>query len=300
MSLFASLEAVHLRFTLVFRSAGRLPAYKGSTFHGGFGRALEQVAPPLYRELFDPQDAAAAQALPKPFVLLPPLEPRRDYKPGDLISCELLLIGRAIRHLSVCVCAMDRLGRMGLGKDLAHFDIGQVDILGPDEQSEPLYDGATGCWGQFPTPLNGDQTIAATPVPDSQPLTLEFQTRVRLQADNRLVKGPPPFPLFLGRLLGRLNMLAWASNGSVLVDQDNKRRLLEQAATVAIHAHQLVWDDWSRYSDRQQAWMKFGGLLGQITYGPGLQPFLPYLKLGAWLHVGGKTSFGLGKYRLVT
>ncbi len=45
--------------------------------------------------------------------------------------------------------------------------------------------------------------------------------------------------------------------------------------------------------------MKFGGLLGSISYEGDLAPFMPYLALGEWLHVGGKTSFGLGRYRIM-
>ncbi|MGH8590087.1 MAG: CRISPR system precrRNA processing endoribonuclease RAMP protein Cas6, partial [Gammaproteobacteria bacterium] len=41
-----------------------------------------------------------------------------------------------------------------------------------------------------------------------------------------------------------------------------------------------------------------GGLLGQITYRGDLSPFLPWLALGEWMHIGGKTSFGLGRYTI--
>ncbi len=38
--------------------------------------------------------------------------------------------------------------------------------------------------------------------------------------------------------------------------------------------------------------------MGEITYSGNLQPFMKMLYLGEWLHVGGKSSFGLGKYEL--
>jgi hypothetical protein len=44
--------------------------------------------------------------------------------------------------------------------------------------------------------------------------------------------------------------------------------------------------------------MKFGGLLGEITYRGDLTPFLPWLALGEWMHISGKTSFGLGRYTI--
>ena len=47
-------------------------------------------------------------------------------------------------------------------------------------------------------------------------------------------------------------------------------------------------------SGHQHTWIKFGGLLGKITYRGDLTPFLPWFALGEWTHIGGKTSFGSG------
>ena len=44
--------------------------------------------------------------------------------------------------------------------------------------------------------------------------------------------------------------------------------------------------------------MPFGGLLGETVYRGELAPFIPWLTLGQWIGVGGKTSFGLGLYEL--
>jgi CRISPR/Cas system endoribonuclease Cas6 (RAMP superfamily) len=44
--------------------------------------------------------------------------------------------------------------------------------------------------------------------------------------------------------------------------------------------------------------MSFGGLLGEIGYAGELAPFIPWLTLGQWTGIGGKTSFGLGLYNL--
>ena len=56
------------------------------------------------------------------------------------------------------------------------------------------------------------------------------------------------------------------------------------------------WDDWSRYSRRQEARMSLGGFKGKVTFEGELDEFMPFLLLGEYIHVGKNTAFGLGKY----
>jgi CRISPR/Cas system endoribonuclease Cas6 (RAMP superfamily) len=44
--------------------------------------------------------------------------------------------------------------------------------------------------------------------------------------------------------------------------------------------------------------MRFDGVLGQITLSGDLQPFLATLQAGQWLHIGNKTTFGMGRYQI--
>jgi len=129
-------------------------------------------------------------------------------------------------------------------------------------------------------------------------VTLTFDPRLRLKNDNRLVRTCPEFATFLERVIARINLLSGAYYGGPMLEQHAKQALLEQAKEVTVRSHDLVWDDWARYSGRQKEWMQFGGLLGSVTYEGELSPFMPWLALGEWLHVGGKTSFGLGKFRI--
>ena len=44
--------------------------------------------------------------------------------------------------------------------------------------------------------------------------------------------------------------------------------------------------------------MQLGGLVGRVTYAGDLTEFVPFVALGAYLHVGKNATFGLGKYRV--
>jgi CRISPR/Cas system endoribonuclease Cas6 (RAMP superfamily) len=75
-------------------------------------------------------------------------------------------------------------------------------------------------------------------------------------------------------------------------------KLAEQAQMVTCHK-QLTWCSWQRYSNRQQQKMRFDGVLGTVTLTGELSVFLPMLQAGQWLHIGSKTTFGMGQYQLI-
>ncbi len=76
------------------------------------------------------------------------------------------------------------------------------------------------------------------------------------------------------------------------------KELIQRSTTVKTVHSNLKWHDWDRYSERQGTKMKMGGFLGEITFEGDLAEFVPFLKLGEFLHIGKETVFGLGKYEI--
>jgi hypothetical protein len=63
----------------------------------------------------------------------------------------------------------------------------------------------------------------------------------------------------------------------------------------------LRWIDQIRYSGRQRPEMNLGGVVGAWTLRgepERLAPFVPWLWLAQWLHLGKNATMGLGGYRL--
>ncbi len=299
----SGLSGIWLRFHLLTITPLQLSAYKGSTFHGAFGWALRRLYRPLYDLLYEPaatmSPAGERMALPKPFVLVPPLETQCEYPPGSRLSCDLLLIGPACYSLTACLCAFEHLGQEGLGASRGRFELERVERLVPSGPPCLLLEKGPSAVMHPGPPTTSQEVIRGWENRDVDQVTLTFETRLRLKNDNRLLRTCPEFATFLERVIARINLLSGAYHGGPMIEHEVKHRLLARAKTVTVRSPDLVWDDWARYSGRQKEWMQFGGLLGSVTYEGDLKPFMPWLALGEWLHVGGKTSFGLGQYRIV-
>ena len=277
--------------------------YKGATLHGGFGHALKNISPFYYQALNDPSSSELYQffkgkntsgSYPNPYVLLPPLDDLRQYEPGHRFTFELTLFGAAIQCFSVCHAAVEHLGlKLGFGGNRGRYKICGIDVAKPAHDDRQAGDAVS-----IDPTLSGRAITDGAHYPESLQVTIHTVTRLRLKDDDRLLRRPPPFRVFFARLLGRANSLAVCYGTGRLVTPQEKEALLLKAMGVKKLSGRSAWKEWERYSGSQKCRMKFGGICDAITYVGRLGPFIPYLSLGEWIHLGGKTSFGMGKYVL--
>lgn len=130
---------------------------------------------------------------------------------------------------------------------------------------------------------------------DINRVSLNFLTPVRIKHNNKLTD-KLEFYIFLSALLRRLSLLSYFH-----CDQEldiNIKKIIEDAKEIKVKESNLKWYDWERYSQRQDTKMKLGGLVGDITFEGNIMPFLPFLILGKYIHVGKSSSFGLGRYEI--
>ena len=323
-----SIEYQQFIFRLTARESIILPAYKGSTLRGGFGYAFKRVVCAIrnkecsdcilkekcvYSYVFEtppPSDTKIMRkykAAPHPFVIEPPPERRRGFKPGDEITFGLTLIGRAIDYLPYFVYTFDELGKIGIGKGKARYELKEVHCDG-----KQIYDSETKTLKSFeaasldvgiPTfPHSGGFAEAKEKGGKggflSKQLTLNFLTPTRILYDSHLTIDLE-FHILIRNLLRRLSLLYYFHCNGDLSEWDFKG-LIEQAKDVKVKEKKLRWYDWERYSGRQETRMKMGGFVGEITFEGDIKSFMPLIKAGEVLHVGKGTGFGLGKYRIVT
>jgi len=292
-----------------------LPAYKGSMFRGGFGYAFKKVACALkkqdcktcllkekciYSYVFEtppPKNSSVMKKYthaPHPFIITPPLDEKRAYRPDETFSFEITLIGKAIEYLPYFIYTFNELGDMGIGKGRGKYQLTKVYNIDALGKLILIYNGhdeilLSDC---KKVGLN-DFTF---PKPDSGHLTLEFITPARIKFDQSYVLNLE-FHIFFRNMLRRIYLLYYFHCGHE-PDLDIKE-MIEKAVEIKIKESSLAWHDWERYSTRQETRMKLGELKGKITFKGDFKEFFPFIFLGEYINVGKSTSFGLGKYKIL-
>ena len=292
------------------------PFNKGTTIRGGFGTVfrrlvcidlrLECAACELrytcpYTTVFNPFVPPAAERLsrnqniPRPFVVKPPLETKTRYLPGEPLAFDLVVVGSAMDYLPYFIVAFRELGEGGLGLNRARCVLSSLTALGVHNQVSAVYDGKEGIVRPPQEHLSWHALRSRVPdLGDLQALTVRFLTPTALKAEGEVVT-VPQFHHLLKRLRDRVNALSYFYCGEAL-DVDFKE-LGQQAETVKEVAVKGRWIDRDRRT-RKGAMQDLSGFVGEVTYRGDLEPFLPLLLLGEYIHVGKNAAFGNGWYRL--
>ncbi len=288
-----------------------LPVYKGSTFRGGFGYAFKRIVCVLkdrecsecmlkekciYSYIFEtppPSDTKIMRkykTAPHPFIIEPPLEIQRIYKSGQQLNFRLVLIGKAIDYLPYFVYTFDELGKIGIGKGKAKYELSEVCCNG-----KTIYDSKSKTLKSFSSSiLNLEFGILNSIKGFSQTLKLSFITPTRILYNAHLTLDLE-FHILIRNLLRRISLLYYFHCNGDPSEWDFKG-LIEKAKEIKVKEKNLKWFDWGRYSGRQETRIKMGGFVGEITFEGDIGPFMPLIEAGEILHVGKGTAFGLGKY----
>lgn len=301
------------RFKCRFESEAHLPVYKGSTFRGVFGWSLKQVVCALKRQdcptcllkgeclypaVLEPQladssnDATRRGTSPQPYVIEPPVDTETVYVQGDQFDFNLLLFGEVNQRLPYFIYAFDRMGCIGIGKKVdgrrATFRLESVRSAGREiyhHSDQRLLKADV--YRDLVPDFKADDRHKADRV------SLAFETPLRLKHNNRLAT-ELPFHLLVRAMLRRTStLLERYDGGEPNLDYSG---MVRRAGSIRTVGTTLAWEDWRRYSNRQERAMMMGGLKGKVTYTGDLGEFLPLIDFCSRVHLGKQTTFGLGKF----
>ena len=307
-----------------------LPPFKGSALRGGFGHTFKRLvcfqpkqcdehcslgntcpygyifetAPPENSEVLRTQDE-----VPRPFIIEPPDDRRTLISPGERLTFGLTLVGRAINYLPYFILVFRELGQAGLGRRRGKYRLAAIDSVAPlsligrgaggegEGQGQSIYRAEDDTIRAADTSFGGEVIAARAAALPADRLTVDFLTPARLKHEGRWTQSGPPFHVLVKTLLARVSSLSYFHCGQRW--EADFRGLIDRAAGVRIAQAQTRWEDWSRFSGRQEQRIEMGGLVGRITYAGDLRDYLPLLALGEWVHVGKGTVFGNGKYAII-
>ncbi len=307
-----SLPLARYRFTFGVTQSISLQLYAGSALRGAFGHALRQLAcvtkarectgcPLLqscpYPQIFSPHEIprlqgefSTMQQIPVPYLIEPPHLGAKNLAVNSLLIFNMVLIGSSLQQLPMIILAWRRALLRGLGPTDGKAELLTVELL-TTNATQVIY-------SEESPELQLHSTLVRVPQFSApQDLHLHFTTPLRLQKDKNILGARDiNAGILLRNIIRRVSLIAQFQLGQALhFDVPHCNTLADQV----IEERRLSWQDWSRYSSRQQQKMELGGLLGHWLLMEVPIDLLPFVYLGQWLHVGKETSFGLGRYQIV-
>lgn len=304
------LPVARYRFDFLLNDDLRLPAFAGSLLRGQFGAALRRTACMTgaksctgcallgtcpYPAIFE---APAPQAhplqkfsqVPNPYVVEPPAFGTRAIAAGDTLSFGMVLVGRALEQLPLIVYALQRALRHGLATQRARGEL--VDVVWETtSEAQSVWDADVGRVAKHRPELEVPAFGRCGEV------RLDIDTPLRLQDNGRPLGAIDLSPRKLITALVRRAALLFEFHAKLPRMGADAPEIARRAESIT-DERSLTWRDWTRYSSRQKREMTLGGVVGTWTLRGDLEPLLPWIWLGQWLHAGKNATMGMGRYRM--
>jgi hypothetical protein len=288
------------------------PEYQGSALRGLWGHALRQMVcatgrntcadcPLLarcsYPALFEPAPPAGARSygdMTPPYVIEPIAGPRRLVE-GAHYAFDLVLFGRGLTELPLVLRAWQRALAGHIGPAGGALVLQRVEWM--DAECGALEVARADSAGLGAVAQH--QPGVSLPQPHEAPprIRVEFLTPLYVKHGGRpLAPDQLGAAHWLWALVRRVAEICELHLGQPT--GLDFQALKGAAQSLRFHAAQFAGKHHDRWSNRQQRHTPLHGVVGQAEIDGPLDPFWPLLHLCQWLHAGGKTSFGLGRYRI--
>ncbi len=319
-----SLTTTHLEFTVQTITPLELDEYSGAPLRSNFFNAIWQrfctnksaptcAACPLHDAC--PVSTLVAQLreesphgqdIPRPYVVVPPLDGARYYQVGEHFAFGMTLIGTIVQLLPYILLSISQLEADGLGHRLdenrgqrGRFRVERVECYHPFTlQRQTIYE-AGDMLVQVPViTVQPQECMERAALLSKEQITLHFITPLRLIDRDHTVRQASFRPL-MQRLLERyLSLERFYGNQELTIAREEKERWLHLADDVRCSIDQTRWQELTSYSTRQKRFTPIGGLMGTATFEGDLTPFLDLLVIGELIHVGKNVVKGDGWYKL--
>ena len=293
-----------------------LPEFWGSILRGAFGRNLKRVSclNKKERNCFEckfrnicvyfytfessfennkPDFLKNVEYIPHPFILEPSFNKKNIYLKNEKFEFNLILIGlKTNYYLPFYISAIIKMGQFGLfNNENSRFELEKIETI----DLKNVYSINEGF--KFDFKFENDIKIINEEIPKNSinEITINFLTPTRIVNNGKYIS-EPSFYIYFKSILSRFISLSYIYNELII---EKPKDLIIHSKKIKIKKSKLYWYDWETFSGRQKNIIKLGGIIGNIIYEGDIKPFLPFIIIGKYIHIGKNTSYGLGKYNFL-
>lgn len=277
-------KVLKLRIYIQFEQATVLPAFKGSMLHGWLGHAIKHIDERVFFALYGEHESQQ----PKPYVICPNEDHKTHWQEKELYYFDILLIGEVTTFAEILLEAIKYGQTLGFGKQKTPFSLVSISSVLPNSEKA----------GVHILPISQWLTLSEPDITSIE-LALHFTTPVRLKVHGKVLQhNLPELPFLLKHIARRFTQLCqfWVCDDPELLQACYFNLPILEQYEQQNHTHHEAWQ---RYSLKENNQIPFGGIKGQVSYYGEISQAIPWLQLGEFMHIGGKTTFGLGKYKLI-
>lgn len=201
------------------------------------------------------------------------------------IELEITMLGDYINYFSYIFHAVVNGGESGVGKVRTKYKVDSVTKNG----NEIFHDGALDVDDKKSEWESGNVSQSRL-----ENYLIEIKTPLRLQKHGKIISDIE-YPEFLTALRRRMDILC-SLYGEKDEEEISDDKIILESKTVTSH---LQWEEYSRWSSRQNRMMKLGGVVGTIEFKGLFTPFeRTLLNAGEKFNLGKNTAFGMGKIKV--
>lgn len=295
-----------LRFAAVYSVIEPIfgPQVFGGMFRSALGKALKEINPVAYRDLFAPEprpELGRQFNNPPPPLYIDVTQPAGGFvRSGEQFEVVISLVGEAAALIEILIDALFIAGRTGFGKTSASADLLEVRCLWPygaDELSPIEVDPEPPYIEDVPTAAAIVLTSPFRKTVSDRGAQKVRKTTPRIiphDGDSTLSRKSFSAGVWIDAIRQRIALLDVAYGDAREFDPGPKSPRLKINRFQLFDVHQF------HYSSRSKSEQDVSGVMGSFRLPiSGIEEHWPYIWAGQWYQVGARPNIGLGAYQVL-
>ncbi len=241
----------------------------------------------LYTKYFTPKAHSTflvhkGNQIPPPFSLKMDWKTKK-YPKNSLLKFELIFYSNITNLLPFLIAGLKSFERRGLGKLWYPFKLKSIF-----SGTSPIYSND---FIHIPQPV----ILSTDKKENSNGVTIRFLSPTFIK-NKATPHNPPTFADIVKSIALRFSLISYFYKNT---SWQPPRKFFHLAENVKYRYSSYSWHSFVRFSHKQKNHMPLEGFTGTLHVEGNIKPYIFLLKIAPFLHIGSKTSFGLGQNSVV-